>query len=351
VHALKGQSVVSQGARTAETLVIGGAGAALLVLLRVPAGAVLGALVATAAASLAGRSLGWPDYVRQALYVQLGFSAGATVTPAAVGAITIWPLSLVTLAVTTLVTWAVGWRVFRWLSSTDRRTAFFAASPGALGTVLVLAEQQGTDLRKVAVAQSLRLVILVCLAPLATATGRPELFPSTSPALVGGLAGWAIAVAAVLAGWRLALLFRWPAPPFMGALVASILVHATGLVHAKISGDVLLVTGAALGALIGSRFAGLGFGDLAREARASLALVAVMALIGVPVGIMVGDAVGVGALAGVMAFAPGSMEVLVAVALTLNAHPAYVAVHHLTRTLLLLAALQALPLFQDSARG
>lgn len=350
MQSLKGQHPISLGARTVETLVIGGAGAALLVLLRVPAGAVLGALVATAAASLAGRTLGWPGYVRTALYVQLGFSAGATVTPAAVGAITIWPLSLVTLAVTTLVMWAVGWGVFRWLSPTDGRTAFYAASPGALGTVLVLAEQQGTDLRKVAVAQSLRLVILVGLAPLATATGRPELFPSPSPALVGGLAGWALAVAAVLAGWRLALQLRWPAAPFMGSLLASILVHATGLVHARVPGDFLLVAGAALGALIGSRFAGLGFVDLAREARACLALVAVMALIGVPVGIVVGDAVGVGPLAGVMAFAPGSMEVLVAVALTLNAHPAYVAVHHLTRTLLLLAALQVLPLFHDSPR-
>ena len=67
---LKDQHPISQGARTLETLVIGSAGAALLVLLRVPAGAVLGALVATAAASLAGRTLGWPGYVRQALYVQ-----------------------------------------------------------------------------------------------------------------------------------------------------------------------------------------------------------------------------------------------------------------------------------------
>ena len=94
----------------------------------------------------------------------------------------------------------------------------------------------------------------------------------------------------------------------------------------------------------------LSRGAVAPKLKIVLALMAVMALIGVPVGIMVGDAVGVGPLAGVMAFAPGSMEVLVAVALTLNAHPAYVAVHHLTRTLLLLAALQALPLFNDSPR-
>jgi membrane AbrB-like protein len=216
---------------------------------------------------------------------------------------------------------------------------------------MVLAEQDGADLRKVAVAQSLRLLILVSLAPLATTTGRPEIFPSQSPALIGGLAGWAVAVAAVLIGWWLARRLRWPAAPLMGSLLASILIHATGLVQAKPSPEVLLVSGTALGALIGSRFTGLGFGDLAREARACLALVVVMALIGVPVGIVVGEAVGVGPLAGVMAFAPGSMEVLVAISLSLNAHPAYVAVHHLARTMLLLAALQALPLFEERRRA
>jgi hypothetical protein len=341
---LRDRHNINQRARTVETLLIGAAGAALLVLLRVPAGAVIGALLATAAASLAGRTLGWPGYVRTALFLQLGYSAGATVTPAAAAAVLLWPLSLVALAVTALTMWAVGWLVFRTLSPTDGRTAFFAASPGALGTVLVLAEQHGTDQRKVAVAQSLRLVILVCLAPLATTTGQPELFPPQSAAMIGGAAGWAVAVAAVLAGWRLALQLRWPAAPFTGSLLASILIHAT-LVQTKLPSEFLLISGAALGALIGSRFGGIGFGDLAREARGCLALVAVMALISVPVGIVVGNAVGVGPLAGVMAFAPGSMEMLVAVSLTLNAHPAYVAVHHLTRTMLLLAALQVLPLF------
>lgn len=338
------------GAPAVETLLIGGAGATLFVLLGVPAGSILGALLATAAASLGGRRLGWPGYVRQALYLQLGFSAGSTVTPAAVAAVMLWPLSLVALAATSLAMWAVGWMVFRRLSPTDARTAFYAASPGALGTVLVLAEQQRTDLRKVAVAQSLRLLILVSLAPLATTTGRPEFFPPQAPALVGGLAGWAVAAATVLAGWRVALRLHWPAAPFMGSLVVSILIHASGLVQAKPPSQFLLVSGAALGALIGSRFSGLGFRDLAREANACLGLVVVMALIGVPVGIAVGEAVGVGALAGVMAFAPGSMEALVAVALTLNAHPAYVAVHHLTRTMLLLVALPAFPLLERPRR-
>ena len=332
-----------QGAlRAAETALIGGAGAALFVALHVPAGAILGAILATAGASLAGRRLGWPSQVRTVLLLVMGFSAGATATPAAIHAALLWPVSIAVLMVATALMWAGGWAVFRKLSPTDSRTAFYASSPGALGTVLILAEQQEADLPKVAVAQSLRLLILVVLSPFALVAGHVAAPVPTAPATIGGAAGWALLAAAVIAGWRLAAALKWPAAPFLGAMLGSAALHVPGLVHAAAPPPVLMVAGAVLGAMIGSRFAGIRPGDVARSLPACLGLIAVMAAIGVPVGIAVGNAIGVGPTAGLMAFAPGSMEVMIAVSLSLNAHPAYVAAHHLCRTLLLLAIVPAL---------
>ena len=325
-----------------ETALIGGIGATAFVLLGIPAGAVLGAILATAGASLAGRRLGWPNAVRTAMFMVMGYSAGASATSSAIHAALLWPLSLLALLAATGAMWFAGWLVYRRLSSTDGRTAFYAAAPGALSTVLALAEQQGADLRKVAVAQSMRLLILVCLSPLASAAGHPAIIPPGDPPLIVGLWGWAAALAAVLAGWAIITRLRWPAAPFLGALLGSIALHSTGVIHAVPSPETLLAAGAALGALIGSRFSGLRFSDIARESPAVLALVGVMVLIGAPVGALVGTAVGVGPLAGMMAFAPGSMEVMVAVSLTLNAHPAYVAAHHLARTFMLIAVMPAL---------
>ena len=67
-----------------------------------------------------------------------------------------------------------------------------------------------------------------------------------------------------------------------------------------------------------------------------------MVAVSVPVGIVVGTLAGVGPAAGMLAFAPGSMEVMTAIALTLNAHPAYVVAHHLFRSLLLMALVPVL---------
>jgi len=87
--------------RLAETAAVGGAGAALFVLLGVPAGAILGALLFTAAASLAGQRLGWPAPLRDLLFFVTGLGAGAGVTPAALRAAAVWPLSIAALVAAT----------------------------------------------------------------------------------------------------------------------------------------------------------------------------------------------------------------------------------------------------------
>lgn len=334
-----GASAVRQ---TLETAAVGGAGAALFLALHVPAGAILGALSFTALASLSGRRLGWPDPVRTALFLITGFSAGSAVTPATLQAAALWPLSIVALAVTTGVMWASGWLVFRRLSGADAKTAFYASAPGALSTIMILAEREDADIPRVAVAQSLRLLVLVGSAPFALSAGHVAPLPAEAPALVEGIAAWALAIAAALAGWKLAERRRWPASVFLGAFLGSAALHVAGVVGVRLSPPVLMTATAALGALIGSRFSGVRVRDLVRFLPASLGLVLAMAAVGLPVGLLVGTLTGVGPAAGLLAFAPGSMEMMVAISLSLNAHPAYVVAHHLFRTVLLLALVPAL---------
>jgi membrane AbrB-like protein len=328
--------------RAAETAAIGGSGAVLFTLLHIPAGAILGALLFTAAASLAGRQLGWPTAVRNLLYFATGLGAGASVTPDAVRAALIWPLSILALVVATLAMWALGALVFRRMAGVDARTAVFATAPGALSAVMVLAEEQETDVVAVAVAQTLRISTLVAMAPLALSLGHvaPALAHPT-PLLAGPLA-WVALVAGSLAGYGVARALKWPVPVFLGALMGSALLHGSGAVTVGLPAVAFQVAAAGIGAVIGSRFAGIRVADLMRLLPASLASLVVMALIGAPTGALIGWLIGVGPAAGLMAFAPGSMEMMVAVSLSLNAQPAYVAAHHVVRTLLLLALLPAL---------
>jgi membrane AbrB-like protein len=328
--------------QTTETALVGAAGAAIFVLWRIPAGPILGALLFSAAAALAGRRLGWPTPLRNLLFFATGVGAGASVTPAALKAAQAWPLSILVLVAATLLMWLSGAVVFRRLTGADRKTAALAASPGALGALMIVAEEQGADVISVAVAQTLRISTLVAIAPLALSLGRVA---PAAPAVEGGppaWLGWLLLLLAAAAGWRLAVRLKWPAPVFLGALLGSALLHGSGLIGVRLPPIVVQVTAAGLGAVIGSRFTGIRPRDLLRLLPASFVTLLVMALIGVPVGALVGWWVGVGPVAGLMAFAPGSMEMMIAVSLSLNAQPAYVAAHHVVRTLLLLGVLPAL---------
>jgi membrane AbrB-like protein len=328
--------------RAAETAAIGGGGALLFTLLRIPAGAILGALLFTAAASLAGRRLGWPMTIRNLLYFTTGLGAGASVTPAAVQAALIWPLSILALIVATVAMWGLGAVVFQRMAGVDSKTAVFATAPGALSAVMVLAEEQETDVVSVAVAQTLRISTLVAMAPLALSFGHVTPLAGHDTPLIGGALAWAALLAASLAGYGVARRLKWPVPVFLGALLGSAAIHAGGVVTVGLPNWAFQAAAAGIGAVIGSRFAGIRVRDLVRLLPASLASLLVMALVAAPTGALIGWAIGVGPAAGLMAFAPGSMEMMVAVSLSLNAQPAYVAAHHVVRTLLLLAVLPAL---------
>ena len=332
----------ADGLRLIETAAIAAAGAGVFTVLRIPAGAILGALLFSAAAALSGRRLGWPAPLRNLLFFVTGVGAGASVTPAALKAAQVWPLSILALVAATLLMWLAGALAFRRLSGVDRRTAALATAPGALSAVMVLSEEQGADVVSVAVAQTLRISSLVAVAPLALGLGHSA--PAASHAVSGfpPALAWGALLAAAVAGWRLAVWLKWPVPVFLGALLGSGLLHGGGLVSVTLPPWIVQAAAAGLGAVIGSRFSGIRVRDLVTLLPASLGTLAIMAAIGVPAGALVGWWIGVGPVPGLMAFAPGSMEMMIAVSLSLNAQPAYVAAHHVVRTLLLLALLPAM---------
>ena len=101
----------------------------------------------------------------------------------------------------------------------------------------------------------------------------------------------------------------------------------------------VLIASAGLGAMVGTRFRGVNPGHLLSFFPPATASFTVMAAIGLTAGWAAGALSGVGPMAGMLAFAPGSMDVLIAIALASGQGPAYVAAHHTLRLLGVMAAL------------
>lgn len=328
----------------ALTLLIAAAGGLVFDRLDMPAAWLGGAAIAVALATLAGVKTRLPAGLRRPVFLVLGVSMATGIEPSTLGRTAEWPLSLALLVPVVAGIVAGSYLVLRRVAGWDRATAFYASVPGALSYVMAVALQSPADIRRVATSQSIRLLTLVAILPLVLGGPAMEMaaadpaFPQAY-ATPGDIA--LLLAASGLAGW-MAERLRVPAGMLTGAFVMSAALHGAGLVAALplplwLAGPAFVC----LGALAGSRMSGIGPGELA--ATAAVSALALLAGLAVSLG---------GALAAVsltsarlpqalLAFAPGGLDAMVAIAVILHTDPAFVATHQLARFLGILLVLPA----------
>lgn len=320
----------------ALTAAIAAAGGALFAALGWPAAWLMGAMVATAAAALAGLPVGLPPRLRDGAFVLLGISMGSSVTPESVAAMRAWPGSIALLVASIAATILVSAWYLERLQGWDRTTARFASMPGAFASVAVIAATSSADLPRVILAQSLRVFTLVALMPplIALADGGSHLTPAASlPPAVNSLPEALAVFGASAALATLLAKLRVPAGTLLGAMIASAVLHATGLVHGRFPPPLVILGFVATGAVIGARFRGTTLATIVRTAPG--AVVSILLALAV-------SAAFAGAGAWLLdlpfgqlwlAYAPGGVEAMAAMALVLNLEPAFVGAHHILRIL------------------
>jgi membrane AbrB-like protein len=311
-----------------ETLAIGTAGGLLFVFAHFPGGLISGAMLAVAIAAMAGRPLSVPPILTQSVLVVLGISLGSVVSRQLIQHVSAYPLTIALLALATFGSSYYLQRVHGW----DRTSAFLAGSPGALSQITMLAVERGADLPAIAVVQTMRVIILTAALPMVLAlTG---VAPSTSSAITLTEAPPIQLVALVAASVALSLILRilkFPASWMFGAMIASSVLHGADLVDGGVPPWVRSVALVGIGALIGSRFARMKPRVLLGHINAALGSFAVaIAVSGVFVAIIT-LTTHVRFSDTVVAFAPGAMDAMLALALTLHIDPIFVGAHHLSR--------------------
>lgn len=144
-------------------------GALLFEGLKVPAGALLGAVVGVALLNTVG-SLGpaseLPDAARFLAYAGLGWLVGQGVTRTTVTELR-ERLGLISIVVVVLVLvgLALGWALAHF-GAMDPRTAYLAASPGALSQMSAVAASLDANVTTVMTVHTIRVVALILLSPL-----------------------------------------------------------------------------------------------------------------------------------------------------------------------------------------
>lgn len=318
------------------TVLLAATGAGLVAALGLPAAWLMGAMIATAAAALAGLPVGLNRGAREVAFLLLGISIGSSVTPAIVGQVQAWPGSIALLMASIAATMAVSSAYLARVHGWDRTTARFASMPGAFSSVAVLAATSSADLPRVILAQSLRVFTLVALMPpiLSLASGgatggAPALPPPATNSASAALAVFLACGAGALVLNRL----RVPAATLLGAMVVSAGLHASGLVQGRFPQPLIILGFVATGAAIGARFRGTTLRTVIRTLPGAVA--SILLALGVSALFAGAGAWMLGLPFGQLwlAYAPGGVEAMAAMALVLKLEPAFVGTHHILRIL------------------
>jgi uncharacterized protein len=316
---------------TLRGLMIGAAGGAVCWSLHVPAPWLAGSMGLAVIAVLAGVRIAMPNWLKALAFIFLGIQTGTSVTWNTVERAAAWPLSLALLAVSVvLVTWG-SYAFYAKARGWDRETALFASLPGALSLVLLLAAESGADMRRVTIAQSIRLFFLVAALPTVIVWLSPPASAVPQLAVIGGAFDVALLVVlATAAGVALEWL-RVPAGLILGAVLVSAGLELSGVTSGAAPNAILIPANVVLGVMIASRFSDFSLAELRR------ALAEGFSGFAIALGISTLGAVGASVLAGLplaltlLAFSPGGLDAMTLMAFALGLDPAYVGAHQIAR--------------------
>jgi membrane AbrB-like protein len=330
---------------TAETLLVATAGGVAFAFLGIPAGLVSGSVLAVAIGGLIGRPMKVPVPIARLCFLMIGILLGAIVTPETLRGMATWPLSIVLLGTATISMIVATTSYLRFVHGWDLVSAFLGASPGAMGQVLVLATEFKADLRGIAIVQVLRVLLVTIglpggLALFGLAAGSVIAVPEPA----GGSSTTELLILLAVSTGMAALMtwMRFPGGLMFGAMAGSGFLHGTGLVHAVPPWWLGSAAVIVLGAVAGSRFTNTSFRMVLDYLAAGLGSFAVSVSVASIFVAIVTTFLPFPTADVVIAFAPGSQDQMMLLALALHLDPVYVGAHHLSRWLVASFSLAAL---------
>lgn len=330
---LQGNSSV----RVIVTLMIGTCGAITAIAAGLPAAALIGSTLAVSVASFCRVPTSVPPWLRNMAFAAIGCSLGSGVNTDFLELAVKWPLSLSGLVlVMGVILFSSSWVLTAFFNQ-SRITAILAASPGALSYSLAIAATGIGDARAIIVIQSIRLLSIT--------TGLPLVLDllNLQHGNGGGSQHSSITLLATAGVFLLTLLLgfvlsnrKLPAAYLIAGVLVSGVLHYQGIVSGRPQTGFLWTGFVITGAVIGARFTSIPLADIKRLVSGALAVVFVSSGIAALFAAFAAKLLDLPFGQLWVSYAPGGVEAMAAMALSLGYDSAFVATHHLFRIILLI---------------
>jgi len=298
----------------------------------------LGPMIITSIAALSGLKVIMPKVALSFILIILGLHIGNYIDENLFNQMINWIWTSVIMLVYIIFCILIVAKYLQKFSGYSKKASIFSAAPGALGPLMILAENEKTDLSQVATSHLIRLIIIITVIPfiIISNTNSEILFLDQFNYLEQNHFDL---VLLLIASFFFIFIFdkiKIPAALLSGTLFASGLLQITDIATYKLPNETINFCLLILGSSVGCRFAEKTVKEIANNTLHSVVATTILVILGLVAAYVATFFVDTNILTLILSFCPGGIYEVAVVAIAFDLDPDFVAFHHIIRLLFIL---------------
>jgi uncharacterized protein len=304
----------------------------------IPLAWMLGPMIITSIGALSGLKVKMPKLALSSILIILGLHIGNYIDQNLFNQTINWIWTSVIMLIYIVVCILIVSKYLQRYASYGGKASIFSAAPGALGPLMILAENEKTDLSQVATSHLIRLIVIITVIPFIivnNAVTETLIIDDFNYMAQNHLNLIMLVVASII----FILIFdmiRIPAALLSGTLFASGLLQMTDVASYKLPDASINFCLLILGASVGCRFAEKTVKEIANNSLHSLFATTILVLLGFVAAYVATFFVDTNILTLILSFSPGGIYEVAVIAIAFDLEPDFVAFHHIIRLLFIL---------------
>ena len=298
----------------------------------------LGPMLITSLASLMGLKIKMPRLVLSSILILLGLYIGNYIDKSLFAQMHQWIWTSLIMLVYIIFSVLIVSKYLEKFSKYEKKTSIFSAAPGALGPLMILAEDEKTDLSQVATSHLIRLIIIITIFPFIVNSFYDVKGIEVAQEVIENQKLQHLLIL-IISSIILIYFFdklKIPAALLSGTLVASGFLQISEIATYQISPDIIDYCLLILGASVGCRFADKTFSEIGRNALHSFVATFLLVILGVLAALVAGLIIDKNFFTLLLSYCPGGIYEVAVIAIFFDLDPEFVSFHHIIRLLMIL---------------
>ena len=306
---------------------------------KVPLAWFLGPMLLTSLATLMGLKTKMPKLILSSTLILLGLYIGNYIDKNLFSQMHQWFFTSLIMLIYIILSVLIVSKYLQIFSKYERKTSIFSAAPGALGPLMILAEdKKKTDLSQVATSHLIRLIIIITVFPFIVNSFYDV--ESVKDAQINfSDQNITHLVLLIISSIFLIIIFdrfKIPAALLSGTLFASGFLQISDIASYKLSPDIIDFCLLILGASVGCRFANKTFREIARNTLHSFIATFLLVILGIIAAYLASLIIDKNFFTLLLSYCPGGIYEVAVIAIFFDLDPEFVSFHHIIRLLMIL---------------